>query len=529
LRLLIDEDLRGSAIRPVERAGNSVGTNESFGLWSDPVGDPPVTVPTPVSYPQVEPYQALVSGMLLQLTNGLDVADWLGITDTAQLVPVWRRVTDLGGGATAETDLPSGVASYTTTDTDIGSRIQGGVQAANDAGTVTAWDDPTEPVAAAPTTAAIFIPTTTYRFVISNRDGSTYASVEVDIAGAERWIEVNIEGEPCSAGFTCDMLAPLSADLQEGWHRLKVYRNFEAGGLVFHGKLWSIVEDTSSNRMTVVAFDALKQWEFDHVNSSDDDQVVFRKAKGWNAASILDNLVDRSQGQTHYEITSRKMAGQTFRPLGRKYAAETTLLDAYQGLVQVQSVDVVQQPVEGTILSYSPDEYPIRIERITELQVYSKVGGDTGVVFGYAAGPGNVQQVQRTRDFARRRNRSVAVGGSVGPKKPTRVGTAVNTPSVQTFGVMETLESYPDVKDTDELEERAHLNLNRRVQSYTFVPAPNGPQFFDDFDLGDTVRFIARKGSLQVDDHFRITRAHLDIDQDNRAQLGELSIGDTDA
>lgn len=164
--------------------------------------------------------------------------------------------------------------------------------------------------------------------------------------------------------------------------------------------------------------------------------------------------------------------------------------------------------------------------KLAELNVMARQGTDrAGAVFGYGTFGYGASTVANVRELGREWHpptNIVRVLNADGLE-----GSATDPDSIARFGAWEQVVSEPDVVEQSTLAEKA-LDLIRPTWTrvVTFTPeaaAPNCPQPWDDYWLGDTVRLYADEDGLQEDVQPRVNAVAVTLDADD-SENHELTV-----
>lgn len=522
----ITPDLLDKVTRVTERGTNTNGGPvQAWSSWSpaitpaivDPGADPAnTTPPSIVGQPIVGETLAYVPGVwagadtvthaFRRVTRNPDTGDPVatvipGATgDTYQLTPEDDDVSiDVVEDATSSTGKTATIASQPTT------RIT----------RPEAPDPPRPPVVAVPH----------YTWVLAGRDGSVLA--ELSGAATDRTL-THAADQPLEASFSLSLSDPAALVIDEGWTRLKVYQD---DVLVHHGKVWVVEEDTSSGTMRCVSFGQMKALELDHFDSYGVKGFTYRADRGYTSAKILAALIQRHNGQAGTSDAAELRVGDrrgVFPPKKRRFEGSQTLWDCVTTLLEAgDPITIVERPVEGDVhrLDYPEDAGSERVETISVVDVYhGDAGAESGVVLAYGTAEANLSTVTRTRDHGQRRTRSISVGAGIGKK--FRKASVGNAQARGRYGTLEALESYPTIKSTDILEDRAAAQLDARPWVYTVTPSAGAPLLGRDYQIGDTVRLIIAHGPIQADFDVRVLAGTITIDSSGVPQASEITLGE---
>lgn len=145
--------------------------------------------------------------------------------------------------------------------------------------------------------------------------------------------------------------------------------------------------------------------------------------------------------------------------------------------------------------------------------------GESAVIFEYGPGTaGNVRSM--TRETRRPVNKARMLGAD------GLTAEATDAPSIATYGVCMTVDQQVDVSEQSTLTAKAQALLRPEpVRVVAFVPDPAiGPQPWADYWLGDTVRFIARHGSISEDLKVRINQIDISVGEEGVVDSVQLQI-----
>jgi hypothetical protein len=161
---------------------------------------------------------------------------------------------------------------------------------------------------------------------------------------------------------------------------------------------------------------------------------------------------------------------------------------------------------------------------IGQFNVYAHQGidrsnGPEAVVFEFGPGTiGNVQKVSRQTQTPLNRVRMLGANGLVSEKS--------DPVSEAKYGTLMDVLQATDVSEQATLDAQAQAALRPDpIRVIGFTPDPEiAPKPWDDYWLGDTVRFRADLGSLQLDIAVRVNGIQLQIDSDGNVASVTLTI-----
>lgn len=227
-----------------------------------------------------------------------------------------------------------------------------------------------------------------------------------------------------------------------------------------------------------------------------------------DAGLIAKGLVDlaNADGVTGLTTSAGLIAATKIR--SRTYPAGTNIGEAVVNLTNVlDGFDFYEQWVDD----------PTQPSTMAQLVVVPSQGSDNpGARFEY--GPttlANVRSLQRDTQLP---ENTIFVIGANG-----LTSTYSDAASVAQYGKRYGKYEFPDVSDQGTLDDKARgLMRSRPVKTLRFAYDPAlGPAPFDDFNLGDTVRFFARRGALNENASVRVNAFSVMID-DNGNEAAEI-------
>ncbi len=304
---------------------------------------------------------------------------------------------------------------------------------------------------------------------------------------------------PTVAKIALKLEDPIAAQIQPGLSRLKVYRSATAAelalnpsaskSLIFYGSLPAegVEEDTDNGLMTLSFQDP--RW------------VLFRRFltapaafAATDQATILASLIATQNTRQALWFTT---SGTTGVLRDRNFDAGANVGQLVDDMTKVTSgLDLDFQPLDGYTISGSRSMGNVLFmtrqgtDRPSVIFLYHQVPGGQG--------GGNITKLKST--YAPITNMATQQGTD--PTGVANTQTYPSSPASGAFDLLETYETASDAFTSAALLEKAqgtvveNYSLRRVVevgQATWDAPLP-----FSDYDLGDTVRLTAKRGSLQI-------------------------------
>lgn len=173
---------------------------------------------------------------------------------------------------------------------------------------------------------------------------------------------------------------------------------------------------------------------------------------------------------------------------------------------------------------------------MAEVSIVAQLGVDRSASVQFQYGPGtlaNCLDVQRQWTNPVNRVTTEVTKAAAFPGDPDAgkkvAATVEDTASIALYGLFAHAEETPDAIDNADLTDRATRLLQPNpVRSVTFTPdpaAPNCPQPWLDYWLGDTVGFYANADGLLIDTTERVVAIEIDIDENGNETAHRLEYG----
>lgn len=284
---------------------------------------------------------------------------------------------------------------------------------------------------------------------------------------------------------------------------LRCYRqgtNDPAGVLRLNGYLAAINETADPD---AAALAATFRGPFSRLLGDGADRGRFTSAAftATDAGQIAKNLLDAPDGANLDGYTGLGTTGtiQATKLRDRLYV-NTNVGEAIVNLTRVRDgFDFEEAYVaQGTTLAV--------------LNVYASQGSvQPNARFEYGPNTiGNVRSLQRTIQQPINRAKVLGANGLV--------GTAQDNASIAKYGLWPIQQGAPDVLEQTTLDDKARALLRPNpVKTIAFVPElAISPLPWEDFWLGDTIRFFASRGALQEDLTVRVNAITIAIDDTGR-------------
>lgn len=309
---------------------------------------------------------------------------------------------------------------------------------------------------------------------------------------AEVGISVSIEG---------DVASLVVSALTNGIPILKGYRQEGATKtLRFKGHLVQVQEQAEQDATATYVFrDPLgstlaRRFTDASVAFSADDQ-----------GQIIKSLIDTANSEADTGVVTTGGTIETTKDRDRTYESKPVAEAIIEMTEVLDGPDILLTPVESGATC-------------STLNVYASLGDDQpGAMFGYGgATVANVQSVQRFTTPPCNKVRVLGADGKTSDKS--------DSASIALYGVWMDVQSASDVIEQTTLDDKAQEAIRPspiRTVSWTADPA-RCPQPWEDWDLGDTVRFVARRGSLVEALSTRVNGFTIALDDGGREESIEM-------
>lgn len=326
-----------------------------------------------------------------------------------------------------------------------------------------------------------------------------------------------VQARPGSCSFNMRLTDNLAYDIEEHRTCVLCVRNKQ---VVWSGPVWNLNEDAESNTLTVSCLGWMQDIHHRIVRDSQTQEFNLANADVM-AYALLGKANAQIDTMTGTLRPTRLRQGTAFLTEGalsyptfsRKYERGNNIGQGVQELSDVENgYDMDVNPLTRELDLWYPRRGVVR----------------SNIALGYRAGPRNLKNVVRNFDSVRQVNRMTTYG---------RDGSAVaeDPESMDYWGVMLEEEfALSDVQGTNATDillgyAGAEVAIRKDpVPGHTLTLFPNKkslPVFKDDFDVGDTVKFSAKRGRMVIDRQpVRIFGVSISIDNEGREVIDNIQI-----
>jgi hypothetical protein len=284
--------------------------------------------------------------------------------------------------------------------------------------------------------------------------------------------------------------------------------------IVWSGPVWTIEEAVPEDRVTLNAVG----W-FEILNHR-----YVRERLTWGASGTSPQKVDA--GQIAQELVTHAAAGDL--DIGAPFYISNGTTESTQGrIATAEPLSVIGNQIQQ--FSNVESGYDWHIDPLTrDFNIYRLKGQNLSdnIAFAYGTGVNNIQSFNRQIDGSQLTNKIYVTGKTGGIN-------ARDDESRLRFGTMESAESLSDESRVDTLNGYANAEIAYRKnprQTFSLTPmAATGnarvPRLFVDYDVGDTIKFTARKGRIQVlDQRIRVFGASFTVDDQGIERVSNLQV-----
>lgn len=326
-----------------------------------------------------------------------------------------------------------------------------------------------------------------YTFKVADIAGNMLAELPL---GNPVWtFALNAEG---SATFTLPIHDP-KADpnlLSVGDRDLYIYAD---GDLKWAGRIWNIEASTSNNeiRCSALGWFSIFKRRFVTANRSYDNEEQF---------DIAWDLIDHSQDKTGGDVgivngsgspsgvlRDRKFFGYELSNIHDEIVAMTELQDGFDFEITPEKQFIAYYPMKGDDV-----DFPLELGK-------------------------NVATIATQEDALDLANSVYAVGAGDGDA--TCIANAIDATSRTTYGLLEAVESFTEIKQFTTLQSRANSQLkvlkHPRITPNIYIVLGADQDYYD-YVVGDRVHVKADYGYLQIDDDYRIITMTYQLTNDGR-------------
>lgn len=344
----------------------------------------------------------------------------------------------------------------------------------------------------------------TWTWVLADEDGIALA----ELTGArDRRISFRRNGVP-EAACGLSLEDPTAGDLYDvlaggGIPQLRAYRD---SALRFSGQLWTTSDAAEHDALVTVTFRGPFATLLGDGSNTGRFTAALREFAGTDAGTLAWTLIDEANSDSDTLIRQGTIEATVARD--RTYEHKN-VGDAIVELTGVQ---------DGFDFEVDPLDPNDAAGKLGEFNVYAEQGEDRPlVIFEYGADTlRNVASVTRTKQRPINKVRVLGTDGIV--------GEAEHAVSIAKYGLFMRVESY-DAADAGVLGGRAQAALRPDpITVVEYVPDPAlAPQPWDDYWIGDTVRFRARRGALIVSEAPRVNGVDIAIDDNGHEAEHKLT------
>lgn len=197
-------------------------------------------------------------------------------------------------------------------------------------------------------------------------------------------------------------------------------------------------------------------------------------------------------------------------------------LDVIPRTKSYTSLSNVGQEIQNLSEIEAGFDYSIDVQD-RKLNMYSFIGEEKDVFWGYNTGQNNLAQISKNTDASTVVNNMYVTGKNV-------TALAVDDFSQSNYGIFAESESISDVSDDLIVEAFANAEVAIRSeprQTVNFVPLGSGPSYipqpFTDYNIGDIVKVSADKGRLKLQNKkVRIFAMNISIDNNGVEKVSSI-------